>query len=163
MTIVAATSLLIISFVAGGLGFVFLFVSVPLQIFKSPQPKPREEKLHKHSGILLQMQWICFCCFLTVCIIIADIDCAARILPCFRAKVLPSLLGCCSSSSICHAHFFLPLPSANYSLVRDGTENLCLVWCPLCSHILILVFLTSCKQISSAPEMTLLRDILFWG
>lgn len=48
MTIVAATSLLIISFVAGGLGFVFLFVSVPLQIFKLPQTMPREEKLHKH-------------------------------------------------------------------------------------------------------------------
>lgn len=89
MTIAAATSLLIISFVAGGLGFVFLFVPVPLQIFKLSQPMPRKEKLHKHSGILLQMQGFCFCCFPTVCIIIADIDCAARTLPCLHAKVLP--------------------------------------------------------------------------
>jgi len=89
MTIVAATSLLIISFVAGGLGFVFLFISVPLQIFKLPQPMPREEKLHKHSRILLQMQGFFFCHFPTVCIIIADIDCATRILPCLLVKILP--------------------------------------------------------------------------
>lgn len=50
MTIAAATSLMIISFVAGGLGFVFLFVSVPLQIFKLPQPMPRNEKLHNTLG-----------------------------------------------------------------------------------------------------------------
>lgn len=88
MTIVAATSLLIISFVAGGLGFVFLFVSVPLQIFKLPQPMPREEKLHKHSGILLQMQGFCFCCFPTICIVVAGIDYIARTHPSLRAKVL---------------------------------------------------------------------------
>lgn len=37
-------------FVTGGLGFVFLFVSVPLQIFKLPQPMPRDEKLHNTLG-----------------------------------------------------------------------------------------------------------------
>lgn len=35
------------------------------------------------------MQRFCFCCFLTVCIIIADIDFTARTLLCIHAEVLP--------------------------------------------------------------------------
>lgn len=49
MTTVAATSLMIISFVAG-VGFSFLFVSVSLQIFKLPQPVPRDKKLQNTMG-----------------------------------------------------------------------------------------------------------------
>lgn len=79
----------------------------------------------------------------------------------FTLKYCPDLLSRCSFSSICHAHSFLSLSSANYSLVRDGIENLCFVWSPLCSKILIWGFLPYYKQTSAAPEMTLFRDI-FW-
>lgn len=159
MTTVAASSLLIISFVAGGLGFVFLFVSVPLQIFKLPRPMPREEKLH-NTGTLLQMQGFCVCCFPTVCIIIANIACAATTLPCLHAEVLLTYKAAFSLAFVMLTPFSLcPLPTTAWS------EKELKTWAssgsPLCSQILIWVFLLCYKQSSSAPEMTSFRDI-FW-
>lgn len=76
----------------------------------------------------------------------------------------PSLLNSCSFSSIGHnvgpfaiLNSFFSLPSASYSLARNGSESLHPVWSPLCFQILIWVLLPCYKQ----PPFTSERGI-FW-
>lgn len=107
------------------------------------------------------MQRFCFCCFRSVCIIITDIDCAARTLLCIYTEELPKS----TQTLISLAFVVLPPFSVLCQLQLGQRWNWKPVPHPVITLLPILVwaFLSCYKHISHDPEMTLLNFFFFFS